>query len=468
MTISGIHRESLPLETAKTALAQIVEDCLSNSESAPPSQTRILRVEIPVGNLDLIGWLNAQTLFPKMYWKDRDKTFATAGLGIADAVEGSDPASWLAAYAHIRTCLTAAHPGVRYYGGMRFQPCRPASPEWALFHAFQFVLPRFELFQTGSATYLACNLFVAPDVSRPRLLDTVLGELDELTPANDAAFSPIPGTIERQDVPNLSGWCTMVERGLEMIREGPLEKVVLARETAFRFAKPADPLALLHSLANRAGRTYLFGVLPADACGFIGASPERLYSRHDVLVRTEALAGTRPRGATPQEDLILGRELLSSDKDLREHGFVLAAVRDALNGLCRKVDLPPAVSLLKLPRCQHLLVAAEGMLRTSTEDTDLLEALHPTPAVGGYPTELALDAINQIESFDRGWYAGPVGWLGRDGAEFAVAIRSGLVSGEELRLYSGAGIVRGSDPLAEWSEINNKLSEFLGVLNGHD
>jgi menaquinone-specific isochorismate synthase len=122
------------------------------------------------------------------------------------------------------------------------------------------------------------------------------------------------------------------------------------------------------------------------------------------------------------------------------------------------------VELVKLPHIQHILRTIEGDLGGGESDLEILRALHPTPAVGGYPADLALNAIKELEPFERGWYAGPVGWVGPDAAEFAVAIRSGLVSGNTLSLYSGAGIVPGSRPEAEWDEIENKTRTFLGVL----
>ena len=120
---------------------------------------------------------------------------------------------------------------------------------------------------------------------------------------------------------------------------------------------------------------------------------------------------------------------------------------------------------MRLAKKQHLRSNVQGTLKADVDDGMLLKRLHPTPAVGGYPTDNALPEIARIEPFNRGWYAAPVGWVGSDSAQFAVGIRSGLVEGNELSLFSGAGIVRGSDPDAEWREVENKIQDFIGILD---
>jgi menaquinone-specific isochorismate synthase len=186
-------------------------------------------------------------------------------------------------------------------------------------------------------------------------------------------------------------------------------------------------------------------------------------------VVSEAVAGTRERGETPEADAALREELLTSAKERREHAFVQRAIQRALETLCTSVEAADAPSELALARGRHLHAAIRGALSPDTATVDLLEALHPTPAVGGVPTDAALSAIRQQEPFDRGWYAGPVGWIGPDAADFAVAIRSGLLRPTRLALFSGAGIVDGSAPDREWAEIEQKIGDFAAVLGllGH-
>ncbi|MEM1044415.1 MAG: chorismate-binding protein, partial [Bacteroidota bacterium] len=158
-----------------------------------------------------------------------------------------------------------------------------------------------------------------------------------------------------------------------------------------------------------------------------------------------------------------------SEKDQREHAFVRDAIQDALLTLADHVSVDAEASAMTLARGRHLRTGIRATLRPEAGVLDVLRRLHPTPAVGGTPTAKALDAIDRLEPFDRGLYAGVLGWIGRDAdgteaADLAVGIRSGLVEGRRLSLYSGAGIVPGSDSEAEWAEIEHKIGDFARVL----
>jgi len=213
---------------------------------------------------------------------------------------------------------------------------------------------------------------------------------------------------------------------------------------------------------------YHFAVRPANGPAFVGASPERLFRREGRCVVSEAVAGTRPRGDTEEEDARLRRELLQSPKERREHAFVEKAIREDLTQVCTSVQSPNGTGELALARGCHLHSQLTGTLRSGTTTTDLLEKLHPTPAVGGVPTDDAVAAIRAQEPFDRGWYAGPVGWIGREAAEFAVGLRAGLVEETQIALFSGAGIVDGSVPDREWEEIEQKIGDFAAIMGVAD
>jgi menaquinone-specific isochorismate synthase len=251
---------------------------------------------------------------------------------------------------------------------------------------------------------------------------------------------------------------------LHRIEHGPLQKVVLARRTDFRFAEAPDPFLLLHRLRAANPEGFHFAFQPEDGMTFLGVSPERLYRREGRRILSEAVAGTRRRGDSAHEDQAMGDALLESEKDRREHRFVADEVGRKLDGLCRSYRADREVSLLKLARLQHLRRGFEGTLRTAVDDAAIVAALHPTPAVAGNPTEAAVAEIASREPFHRGWYAGPLGWVGAGGADFTVAIRSGLLTGNRLALFTGAGIVRGSMPLAEWEELENKLAGFVRAI----
>jgi menaquinone-specific isochorismate synthase len=260
----------------------------------------------------------------------------------------------------------------------------------------------------------------------------------------------------------------MIQWALRSIADGELDKVVLARKVALELESALDPFDVLHHLKAATPGCFHFAISPAEGPTFLGASPERLFRQRGRSVESEAVAGTGERGDTPEADAALWKELLNSPKERREHAFVQRAIREVLDGLCSSVEVPDTPSDLALTRGRHLHARVSGTLSSDVSTADLLDQLHPTPAVGGVPTEDALTAIRTQEPFDRGWYAGPVGWVGPDAAEFAVAIRSGLVQDAALTLFSGAGIVDGSVPAREWEEIEQKIGDFAVVMGlGH-
>jgi menaquinone-specific isochorismate synthase len=315
-------------------------------------------------------------------------------------------------------------------------------------------------------TTLACNLVMPRDAARAEeLLDEVeslsLPEGQEAPLVNQSALS-VP--LSRRDTPAREGWGESLETALRAFSSGKMEKVVFARRVEFQFEDDLDPVALLEGLRDATPGCFHFLVEPEEGVAFVGASPERLFRRDGRGILSEAVAGTRPRGASALDDTELGEELLGSAKDQAEHSFVRVGIRESLGPLCEDLAVDVRVSEMKLARGRHLVSRIRGTLREGVADGEVLAALHPTPAVGGYPKETALEEIRAVEPFDRGWYAGPVGWLGADGAEFAVGIRSGLVRGDTLALYSGAGIVEGSTPEGEWAEIEQKIGDFTGMF----
>jgi menaquinone-specific isochorismate synthase len=221
---------------------------------------------------------------------------------------------------------------------------------------------------------------------------------------------------------------------------------------------------LLKHLKDQSPGCYHFCFQFSTNSAFLGATPERLYKRAQRTIKSEAIAGTRPRGTDDAQDQEYENQLLNSPKDLKEHQYVVDTINTALTPLCTALRSENQFSLRKLEGSQHLVTSFEGELKEKVYDQDILDSLHPTPAVAGCPTDTALQTIRELEPFDRGWYAGPVGYVGFHQTEFAVAIRSGLVQGDQLSLYAGAGIVAGSTAQDEWDEIENKISNFIKVF----
>ncbi|MEM1093391.1 MAG: isochorismate synthase [Bacteroidota bacterium] len=420
----------------------------------------IVQVSVPVDTVDVLHWLAAQTSREKGYWSGRDGQQRTAWVGLADVLSDGEETHWSQLRQALQQRLEGTAPAVRYFGSLWFDDDRPRATYWRPFRAQRFVLPRVLLTADGDRVALSCNL--RPDHDH---IDAVLAELRQLeSPA--AVVSPVqlPAPLERRDFPNYAGWAANIAWALEAFRQGALDKVVLARKAVFDFAEPLDPFALLQRLREDAPNRFHFLLQPRPGHAFVGASPERLFCKRGRTVLSEAVAGTRPRGDSELTDAQLRSELLGSEKDQREHAFVRRQIRATLHPLTTSLDVETVASEMKLAKGRHLVSRVNGTLRDDVTSLDVLQALHPTPAVGGTPREGALDAIRRLEPFDRGLYAAPVGWISDDDAEFAVAIRTGLVQGHTLALYSGAGIVDGSDARGEWDEIEHKIIDFINVF----
>jgi isochorismate synthase len=272
--------------------------------------------------------------------------------------------------------------------------------------------------------------------------------------------------LSLHDLLPVEQWKHQVERAVERIRAGAFEKVVLARSVRVMQEASFDIDATLQRLRQEYPSAYVF-VIQRGERYFVGATPERLVCSEDGQIQTMALAGSAPRGVTDEEDQRFGAELLHSAKNQGEHQFVVTTIRDALSSLCSRVWVADAPRLLKLKNIQHLETPIMGNLLPGHSILETIENLHPTPAVGGYPRTPALAALREDEQLDRGWYAGPIGWIGTGGnGEFAVALRSGLVEGNQATLFAGCGIVADSDPESEYQESCLKLQVMLRGLGG--
>jgi menaquinone-specific isochorismate synthase len=346
--------------------------------------------------------------------------------------------------------LHGRDPTLRYYGGFRFDPYAPVSAQWSAFGRGWLVLPRFEMLECDGHVRLACNLFPGRDSA-----ERIAGELRLLAAVATELAVPVDRTV-RSDLPTRRDWPYLVERVGAELRSGALRKIVLARRSDWNFATPVPPLGLLRMLSQNSGPCFRFCFDPDGESAFVGATPERLFRRAGRLVFSEALAGTRPRGASEPDDERLRQEMLDCEKERLEHRLVVHHLVSRLTPLADHLVKDPQLSVLRLPRLQHLRTEIHGPLGDGVDDAMLLEALHPTPAVAGDPPTRAVERIRTLEPFDRGWYAGPVGYVGAEDSEFAVAIRSALVHERSVSLYVGAGIVAASRAAAEWHELESK------------
>ena len=265
--------------------------------------------------------------------------------------------------------------------------------------------------------------------------------------------------LKRTFLPEKPQWIEAVKKALAM----NMKKVVLARCQILELADRPDPFAITAALKKKSDGAYVFCFNEGDI-SFLGASPERLFFRNGHTFYSEAMAGTRARGTSPSEDEALGQELLKSSKDLRELTPIRTFLETALDPLIESPLSFSPISLHKTQNVQHLYAQVQAKLRENLTDQEILARIHPTPALCGTPTNEAFDLIRKLEPFDRGLYGGALGWSTDQASEWIVGIRSCLIQGNRAYLYTGTGIVQGSDPEEEWEELNQKSRLYDGIF----
>jgi isochorismate synthase len=296
--------------------------------------------------------------------------------------------------------------------------------------------------------------------------------------------------VQLTEEPPAPVYAEAVRAAVDLIDSGALEKVVLARTLSVDAGRELDARRLLHRLRAIEPHCYTFAAPtrhgpPSRHAGaetevparsperspirirpLVGASPELLVSRRRDRVRSMPLAGTAPRAGDPDEDLANAEALAASAKDREEHAIVVAAVAEVLGGFCDDLTFDAEPVLEPTANVWHLATRFEGKLRDlSVTSLDLVAALHPTPAVCGTPETAARSCIERSETFDRGAYAGPVGWVdARGDGDWAIALRCAELEGARATLFAGAGIVAGSDPASELDETDRKFRAFLDSL----
>ena len=343
-----------------------------------------------------------------------------------------------------------------WFGGVAFDPTRSLGDAWRGWASTRWICPEILLWSRGHRCYAAA--FAPAD----RADETEM--LDRLREAERATTEPVlstttfpPTQVTRTAEPEArSAWTRRVDEALAELRAGKLRKVVLARAVGVHAGAAWNPEAVFTRLRVAHPGCRVFLLRGQDGSAFVGATPELLCTIKNGVLRTEALAGT-----APQDD---AGELGRTSKDRREHGLVVRDITRRLAPFAEEVRVASHASPVVLRDVVHLRTPVAARLRPETSVGRLVRALHPTPAVGGVPRRAALRFLAEHEGLDRGWYAGPLGWLGPAGVTLAVALRCALLQESEARLFVGAGIVQGSEAAAEWRETELKARAMLGAL----
>ena len=363
--------------------------------------------------------------------------------------------------------LNQVFTGPHFFTAFTFNDQVPAG---SAFPAATVFVPRWQVSRSKGKYGAVANVRVDPDCDLDQLVERVWGAYIKF-----GAFDYDAGTLEPVvDTPPKAVakaelaegvYHTAVEQALAAIRAGAYEKIVLARGICMEANKPWQPLDALNRLRERFSGCFTFSFGGGQARSFIGATPERLLKIRNGRLQTEAIAGSAPRGSSAGEDARFARDLLSSEKDQHEH----ACVRDSILRRLRAIGVDgraeETARLLPLANVQHLRTRIEAEVGKFVHLLDIVQEMHPTPAVGGTPREQAVPEIAALEQIDRGLFAGALGWFNYlNEGEMIVGIRSALIEGKAAKLYAGAGIVDASDPDKEVRETEIKLSALLDVL----
>lgn len=355
--------------------------------------------------------------------------------------------------------------GLVLIGGAAFAPGGGTHSTWADFGGGDMVVPSVSVAACNGKAALTVTVAVSPGDDPASVMAQAQLATALLVPAPPDPADPFLEAPQVRSVLAAGHFTEAVARAVALIKQGRLSKVVLAREIEVRSRQPWDVPQVLARLGERFPACFVFGFGRGDGA-MVGASPELLLRRDGQRVETVALAGSARRSNDPSVDEHLAASLLASTKDRYEHALVVDRILSTLRPHALWVTAPKEPQVATVANVHHLATPIRAQLDGRARLLDLVGAMHPTPAVGGHPDAAALEAIPQLEGIDRGWYAGPLGWVDRAGdGELFVGLRSGVVRGNTARLFAGVGVVGASDPAAELAETEVKLDALLTALS---
>ncbi|MGJ7912932.1 isochorismate synthase [Neobacillus sp. LXY-1] len=415
----------------------------------------------------------------RFFWKDPKDEVVLVGLGKAKQIQlDQDTDRFFHVEQEWQNVLDDGivinpfeEPGIGplLFGGFSFDPCKAKTALWSKFADALFYLPKYLLSVINGQAYLTTNVICTQQDDYSLFLQThnERNHLFDLLVKNDNSL-PV-NVIDTKEISS-EQWKSTVDEIAKELREeeGPLKKVVLARELRLMFNDKVKTEQVLNHLYEQQPESFIFA-LESDGDCFLGASPERLVKKQGSEIFSTCLAGSISRGKTEEEDQHLGETLLHDQKNLIEHQYVVDMIKKALIESCDQLIMPEKPQLMKNRDIQHLYTPVLGKCSKDASLLILVEKLHPTPALGGLPKREAVEKIREIEELDRGFYAGPLGWMDYQGnGEFAVSIRSGLIQGNEASLFAGCGVVADSDSASEYLETGLKFRPMLRALGGNE
>ncbi|MFD2656012.1 isochorismate synthase [Gracilibacillus thailandensis] len=408
----------------------------------------------------------------RVFWQSADQKTTFVGVGEALLFHDEDDsyqelkASWKQVLKNswIVNPFDQYKTGPIAFGGFPFDADEKVAELWKSFNGSQFRVPTFLLTIESNQTFLTTTAYVEQGSNVDQLAAELITRKNQLLYAQEPTYQE-NNIVLKHEVDPIQ-WKKLVKQATSTIDSEKVDKIVLARELQIEFGDSCDIGLVLDQLRNTQENSFIFAWEKESVC-FIGATPERLVKVDQQQLFSTCLAGTAPRGKTKEEDNQLGEQLLHDQKNRNEHQIVVDMIKDAVSSFAKYVEIPDQPILYPLKNLQHLFTPVQAELDQGYTLLDVVEKLHPTPALCGFPRESSLDFIRKFEQLERGWYGAPIGWFDQyfDG-EFAVAIRSGLVSGDKASLFAGCGVVQDSDPEIEYQETSIKFTPMLQALGG--
>ncbi|WP_445174719.1 isochorismate synthase MenF [Microcoleus sp.] len=471
------HRANLLQD--RNQLHQFLLNC--QQSLTEKDRTKIVSISQEIYPLDPLAVLQeiAEPCQRHFYFEKRDpisgKSFAIAALDSAIHLTVAGTERFALAQNFIQSCLARTitigterlpFSGPHFFCSFAFFDENVATNSY--FPPGTVFLPKWQITRLKDSCTIVANAIINTDINVKNLTENIWQKFDKFESHNyQKITTSSKNSISLKQIPvnDSAEFKTSVKSALKLIESQYFSKIVLSQAINVLSQTPFSLIDSLNNLRLTYPGCYVFSTSNGKGQNFIGASPERLISIHNNQLVTDALAGSAPRGKTEVEDANLGKGLLNSEKDLREHQVVIDFIVDRLSKLGINPDFSPVPRLLQLSNIQHLWTPIKARIPRDIHLLKILAQLHPTPAVAGVPRDIALQQIRGCQSCDRSLYAAPIGWIDRTGnGEFAVGIRSALIDGDRAILYAGAGIVAGSEPEKELAEIQLKLQALLNAL----
>ncbi|MEH2106950.1 isochorismate synthase [Nostoc sp.] len=450
-------------------LVAVQEKCVNNNCKQIVSISQEIDLVDPLLVLDKLTQANEINF----YFEDRGKGEAIAAIDAVAKLQIDGVDRFSQAEDFIKSCLkniinfgNASQPfsGPHFFCYFSFFD-KNAQVDYP-FPSATIFLPRWQVAVKNQRCILVTNIIINANVNIERFLENLQNKIEFIQSLEyySASIDCFPANFYKKSVTNAAQFKRSVVSALEKIRSSHLSKIVLADILDVKSSNHFNLVKSLNNLRQIHPNCYIFSTSNGKGQNFIGASPERLISINNQQLITDALAGSAPRGKTPAEDAANANRLLNSEKEKHEHLLVLDFITQRL---CQLGLFPQILAprLRQLSNIQHLWTPINATVPTNIHPLKIVAQLHPTPAVAGASRDVACAEIRRYESFERGLYAAPLGWIDSQGnCEFIVGIRSALIDGNRARLYAGAGIVAGSNPDKEFAEVQLKLQALLKAL----